>query len=148
MSYQNIEKATFNNVDIQSRFVVSRFFTTEFAYNFSQVDEKAEQDLTSGISPHSLTLILSLKIKDRLEFVQRDQFYGSRNVKVYDPNSKRYLDQRKEQDAYNLLNLTVNFGIWDTWKIRLGATNLLDHTDDLYGPYTGRRFFTTLEGSI
>ncbi|MBD3375225.1 hypothetical protein GF406_09330 [candidate division KSB1 bacterium] len=69
-------------------------------------------------------------------------------MKNYDPNSGRYLDQRRDQAASHFCKGIANIGIRDTWKICLGVTNLLDHTDDLYGLYKKRRYFTSLEGAI
>ena len=146
LSYRNIEEATFQGVELQNRYYILDNLTTTLAYNYTSIDQSDKEFTVSRISPHTASLRVVYKLfRNRLSITARDQFYGRRDVKVYDPAIGRYLDQLQKKDAYNLLDLSVSYKLNRILAVRCGVTNLTDYRDEIYGPWVGRRVFVTLD---
>ncbi|MBN2411656.1 TonB-dependent receptor [candidate division KSB1 bacterium] len=146
LSYRNIEKATFRGAELQSRYYILDNLTATLAYNYTSIDQSDKEYTVSRISPHTASLRVVYKLfRNRLSITARDQFYGRRDVKVYDPAIGQYLDQLQKKDAYNLLDLSFSYKLNRILAVRCGMTNLMDYRDEIYGPWIGRRLFVTLD---
>jgi len=146
LSYRNIEEATFQGVELQNRYYILDNLTATLAYNYTSIDQSDKEYTVSRISPHTASLRIVYKLfRNRLSITARDQFYGRRDVKVYDMQIGQYLDQLQKKDAYNLIDLSFSYKLNRILAIRCGMTNLTDYRDEIYGPWVGRRFFVTLD---
>ena len=146
LSYRNFEHATFTGVEWQSRFYLLNNLTTTLTYSYTNVDQSKENVEVTRISPHSATLRFQYSLlKNRLKLSFRDQFFSDREVKVFDPTSGRYLESFQTKQAFNLMDASLLVKINHLFSLRLGGTNLSDYTDNYYGPWIGRRLFSTLE---
>ncbi len=145
LSYRNIEHATFTGIEWQSRVYLLNNLTTSLTYNYTHVDQNDENVEVTRISPHTATFWVQYGMfGNRVKLSFRDQFFSDREVKVFDPTSGRYLESFKTKKAFNLIDASLLLKINQLISLRLGGTNLTDHTDINYGPWIGRRLFSTL----
>lgn len=146
LSYRNIESATFTGVEVQSRFYVLRNLTTTLSYNYAHARQSEQVDQVSNISPHTVALRVNCGLlKNRLNFSLRDQFFGNKRVREYDRRLGEYLTEFKIKKPYHLMDASAVVKLHPLLSLRVGATNLSDYVDELYGPWIGRRFFLSLE---
>ncbi|UCE17581.1 MAG: TonB-dependent receptor [Gemmatimonadota bacterium] len=139
-SYLNVESATFKGTELQARLYLLPNFTTTLSYNFTDIAQKEEDVAFSKISPHtaSLRIVYGL-LKNRLKFSLRNQWFSERDILAVSGHSGNL--SRVKKDAHNEIDMTLSYTANEYLRLRLGATNLTDHTDKDYGPYVGRRFF-------
>jgi outer membrane receptor for ferrienterochelin and colicins len=140
-SYLNVASATFQGVELQTRFYLLNSLTATLSYNFTDINQKNNEDAAfSRISPHtaSLRIVYGL-FKNKLKISLRDQFYSQRDILVVSDMSGNY--EKVKKDAYNEIDLTFSYQLNRLLSLRLGATNLTDYIDSDYGPYLGRRIF-------
>ena len=146
-SYLNVESATFQGVELQTRFYILHNLTTTLSYNYTDINQKDEDVAFSKISPHTAYAKINFSLlKNRLKFSLRNQFYSSRDILVVSGHTGDFTKEKK--DAYNLLDLTLSFNISKLLTLRVGATNLTDYVDEDYGPYIGRSYFLGINTSF
>ncbi len=141
-SYLNVASATFQGVELQTRFYLLNNLTTTLGYNFTDIDQKDDEDVAfSRISPHTASLRVTYGLfNNKFKISLRDQFYSKRDILVVSGmGGGDYIKVKKE--AYNEIDLTFSYKLNKLLVLRLGATNLTDYTDKDYGPYVGRRIF-------
>jgi len=146
LSYRNIEHATFTGLEWQSRFYLLNNLTTTITYNYTNVDQSDENVEVTRISPHTATFRIQYGLfNNRVKLSFRDQFSSDREVRVFDPTSGRYLQSFETKKAFNLTDASLLLKINHLITLRFGGTNLTDYKDTYYGPWIGRRLFSTLE---
>jgi len=146
LSYRNIDYATFTGIEWQSKFYLLNNLTATLAYNHTSIRQSEFRDELSNISPHTASLRINYGLfKNRLKLSLRDQFFSDRKVREFDRRIGEYLPLIKTKNAYNLLDITATLNINHLFVFRLGVTNLMDYVDTLYGPWIGRRIFTTVD---
>jgi outer membrane receptor for ferrienterochelin and colicin len=147
-SYLNVRTATFQGVELQTRFYILNNLNLTLSYNYTDIDMKNEQEMAQGddeeiafskISPHTASSRLIYRMfNERFKISLRNQYFSQRDILVVEGHSN-YIKQKK--DAYNVVDLTFMYDFNKMLTFRLGGTNLTDYKDDNYGPFIGRRIF-------
>ncbi|MBL7093076.1 TonB-dependent receptor [candidate division KSB1 bacterium] len=139
-SYLNVESATFQGIELQTRFYILNNLTTTVSYNYTDINQKNEDVAFSKISPHTAYAKVNYSLlKNKLKVSLRNQFLSKRDILVVHGYTGDFTKAKK--DAYNLLDLTLSYNISKLLTLRVGATNLTDYVDEDYGPYIGRSYF-------
>lgn len=139
-SYLNVEEATFQGVELQTRFYLRDNLATTLSYNFTDISHKNENVAFSKISPHTAVVRVNYGLfKNKIKIALREKYYSGRDILVVSGHSGDLTKQKK--DAYHLADLTISYKLNSMLCLRLGSTNLLDYTDKDYGPWIGRRIF-------
>ncbi len=145
LSYRNIDLASFRGIEWQCKIYWLSNLTSTLAYNYTDVNQSEMIEDSFNLSPHTATLNLNYSIwKKRIRFWVRDQFFSERKVREFDRRTGEFSRRIKPKAAYNLLDGTVTIELNKMLSLRAGATNITDYTDVLYGPWIGRRLFTSL----
>ncbi|HDQ45709.1 MAG TPA: TonB-dependent receptor [bacterium] len=145
-SYLNVENAVFHGMEWQGRVFLLQNLTATLAYNFTDIDRNTDVAI-SRISPHTAALRLQYGLwRNRMKISVREKYFSRREVLVVSDRGGELFKTQKP--AYHLLNLAVSFAVNPGVTLRVGAVNLLDHRDEDYGPWTGRKVFAGLEVSF
>jgi len=161
MSYKNIDHATINSLELQSKLYVLSNLTAQLAYNYTKIVEQEASEEVLNMPPHSASLKMNWTFWRGFELSLRDQFFGSHKVREFEPLIGDYIDRLTTKQAYHLIDATLTYrpgrhlGLWlksesskkiyNMFTLRFGVTNLADYTDLKYGPWIGRRFFFALD---
>lgn len=161
MSYKNIDHATINSLELQSKLYVMKHVTAQVAYNYTKIKEREASEEVLNMPPHSASVKMNWKFWRGFELSVRDQLFGPQKVREFEPLIGDYVDRLTTKEAYHLLDATLTYkpgrhlnvwlnsesakNIYNMLTVRLGATNLADYTDLQYGPWIGRRFFMALD---
>ncbi len=155
LSYKNIESATINTYELQSKAYLLSNLTAQFAYNYTAINEREAREEVINMPPHSASIKLNYKMFKVFEISIRDQWFGEHQVLEFDPRLGNYVERFVTKKAYHLLdatltcNMSQHLGKWQPPEhnlvLRFGATNMADYVDIRYGPWIGRRFFTSLD---
>jgi outer membrane receptor for ferrienterochelin and colicins len=139
-SYLNVESATFQGVELQTRFYILNNLTTTFSYNYTDISQKDEDVAFSKISPHTAYAKVNYSLlKNKLKVSLRNQFFSNRDILVVSGRTGNF--SKEQKDSYNLLDLTLSYNISKLFSVKIGANNLTDYMDEDYGPYIGRSYF-------
>ena len=161
MSYKNIDHATINSLELQSKIYALKNLTAQFAYNYTHIEEQEALEEVLNMPPHSASLRMNWKFWRGFELSLRDEWFGSHNVRQFEPLIGDYIDRLTTKQEYHLMDATLTYrpgrhlGVWvksdasrkiyDMFTFRIGATNIADYIDTKYGPWIGRRFFITFD---
>ncbi len=163
MSYKNIDNATINSFELQSKIYFFKNVTAQFAYNYTRIEEQEASEEVLNMPPHSASFKVNYKFWRGFELSIRDKFFGSHQVRQFEPLIGDYIDRLTIKKAYHLVDATLTYrpgqhlGAWlqspksksiiNLTTLRLGVTNLSDYTDSAYGPWIGRRFYLSFDVS-
>ncbi len=161
LSYKNIERATINSVEVQSKFYILKNMTAQLAYNYTKIMEQEASEEVLNMPPHSASVKMNWSFWRGFELSLRDQFFGAQKVREFEPLIGDYVDRLTTKQSYHLLDATLTYKpgrhlsvwvnseatkkIYNMFTLRIGATNLSDYTDVQYGPWIGRRFFLAMD---
>ena len=161
MSYKNIDHATINSLELQSKIYVLKNMTTQFAFNYTRIEEQEASEEVLNMPPYSASLKMNWKFWRGFELSLRDQWVGAQQVRTFEPLIGDYVDRLTTKLAYHLVDATLTYkpgrhlgarqnaesskNVLDLFTIRLGATNLANYMDPQYGPWIGRRFFLSFD---
>ena len=136
LSYENIKKSNYNGIEIQGKWNITNQATSSWNINFvDNRDDKGEsipntQPLTANTKLNYQTkngnLMGSFQIK----------WTASYDPKIYNPLMGQYTQSTRS--SYSIMNLNIQYQIFDDVIIGIGSQNLNNFTDEIYGPFIGR----------
>ena len=145
-SYLNARNATFQGLEVQSKFSVLHNLNATVSYNFTDIVQEKEDAAISKIAPHSGVIRLTYGLfANRLQFSLRSQMFSRRQILVV---SRSGDFEKVKKNGYALVDLTASYRVTPKLSVRLGGLNLTDYTDDHYGPFLGRQSFVGLAAEI
>ncbi|MBN1997315.1 TonB-dependent receptor [candidate division KSB1 bacterium] len=145
LSYKNIENASFTGVELQGKFYLRKNCSIVLSYNYSDI-QKNIRDEVSNISPHTALFKLNYSIfKNRLKLTFKDQFFGEKDVRPFERQTGAYTEKFQIKKPYHLIDISLFWKMKKFLTLQAGVTNLNDYTDQTYGPWIGRRYFSALE---
>ena len=157
-SYQNIDEATFNGFELQTKIYIIKNLSGSLSYNYTKVkyiedsETMTNTDETNGgmdVPPHTISVRLNYRLlQNRLNLSVRNQYYGKVTINSqFALNLGTDADAPVKKEAYNLLDASAAFKVNRFFKVRAGVNNIRDYTNDVFGPWFGRQYFVGVETS-
>ncbi|MDZ7724465.1 MAG: TonB-dependent receptor [candidate division KSB1 bacterium] len=140
-SYHNVEHAVFKGFEVRTAYKIGPL---QPAVSYIYTDIEKSQGYTGGrTAPHAGSVELTgAWFKERLTLSVRDQVYSEQDVSVV---GRGGAISAQTKEAYHMLDLSLGFSFTSRIELRAGVNNVNDYTNDLYGPYIGREFFTRMQ---
>ncbi len=148
LSYENVESATFEGIEILSRITLSEKFSTNISLNW--LDNRDRMD---NIIPNTVPFSFSSQAK---YLSPNGIFSFNANIKIitpytpqiYDSEQGIFIKDKNKIDQYALINLTTNIKWGKNTNYSIGVDNLTDYTNIKYGPYIGRKIYFQISSII
>ncbi|UCH64096.1 MAG: TonB-dependent receptor [Fidelibacterota bacterium] len=147
-TYKNIGQVRFNGLEIQGRWNVSRSWLMSWGYNYVNNQIVKSQDLTEGepvpnTQPHIAMMRLSHKHSGgRISQALKAKFIAPYQASSFDPELGRHI--KKEHAPQPVVDYDVRVRLVSWLSLGIGMQNVLNYTDDEYGPFIGRTFYLEL----
>ena len=139
LSYENINKAIYNGIEIQGKWNITNQATSSWNINFvDNRDSNGEsipntQPLTANTKLNYQTknsnLMLSIQMK----------WTASYDPKIYNPLMGQYIQSNRS--SFSIIDLNIQYQLLKNIILGFGSRNLNNLTDEVYGPFIGRTNF-------
>tara|TARA_B100000427_G_scaffold174155_1_gene144665 strand:+ start:622 stop:2730 length:2109 start_codon:yes stop_codon:yes gene_type:complete len=122
--YENIAKADYRGVEFSISFLKSSKTSIKMNFNAREAIDGDGRDLPNTI-PYSFGSQLNYNFS---KYATRITINSSSNYRIDD-------------QLYHLLNIRLNYNINQKLSTNIGVKNIMDYTNNTYGPFTGRSIY-------
>lgn len=151
LSYKNVGNSFSGGGEITFKWYVSRQLHFSSGYQWLKVYDRDEK-IELPHNRHSANVRLESKFKDDGVVLSLRSRIWQRFERRYDLRIGDYTQELNKVSPKPLMDATLTFkgtliqptSNWRDLSLSVGGTNLLDYTNTIYGPFTGRRWFVTL----
>ena len=145
-TYVNISKANFNGVEVRGKFNSNKNILVSWGLNF--VDNKNEKnELIPNTNPMSGNLNFSFNAKKNI-YGFNIKWIGKYIPYKYDISEQSFLKSENKLPNQFLIKINYKYLINENLKISFGIRNLFDYTNNTYGPYIGRKYYTEISNNF
>ena len=148
LSYENVESAIFEGIEIFSRMIFSEKFSTNVSLNWLN-----NRDSMDNIIPNTIPFSFSSQTKylsssGIFSFFANIKIITPYTPQIYDSDQGIFIKDKNEIDLYALINLATNIKWGENINYSIGVDNLTDYTNIKYGPYIGRKIYFQISSII
>ncbi len=149
LSYRNIARVLYTGVELQGSFTISSQWVASWGFNWVNNLDLDTDELLPNTQPLSANIHLRHRLPGRhFRYMIRVKWIGPYYPMEYIPATNEYITSEKLRNSQIFLELTT---VWN-WKAGLalesGVKNILDVTDDKYGPFIGRLYYLKINYSL
>jgi len=146
-TYVNVERVYYSGIELQGRWNMNPSWLLSWGYNYALNKDGKTGDLVPNHPIHSANLRLRYKHpQGRLRGALKVKFVGPYPVDEFIITSQ--VIARKQRSAYSVLDFDGSYRLNHMFTLSFGAKNLLDTTDDHFGPFIGRTVYIELNAEI
>ncbi|NQV38758.1 MAG: TonB-dependent receptor [Candidatus Marinimicrobia bacterium] len=148
-SYENIDRVQYNGMEIQGRWTISNSWITSWGMNYIDNRDMSTWGLIPNTKPFSMSFRVSYQHpKNRFKASLRTKFTGSYFTHEYLPELGDFEKSDIPRKPFTITEVTSSYKILPTLTLFGGIKNLTDITDEVHGPFIGRRYFIELNLNI
>jgi len=146
-TYVNVDRVRYMGIEIQGRWYASRQWLASWGYNWAYNKNLTTGKLVANQPIHTAHLRGSYKSLDgRFSSALKLKFVGPYSVDEFVVATQTM--ETHERQAYSLIDVDSKLKITDDLTFVLGVLNLLNKTDQQYGPFIGRQFYIELTSNL
>ncbi|MFQ6606120.1 MAG: TonB-dependent receptor domain-containing protein [Fidelibacterota bacterium] len=146
-TYVNVDRVRYMGMEIQGRWYASRQWLASWGYNWAYNKNLTTGKLVANHPVHTVHLRGSYKSPDgRFSSALKLKFVGPYLVDEF-VVATQTMETNKRQ-AYFFIDVDSKFKITKDLTFVLGVLNLLNKTDQQYGPFIGRQFYIELTSNL
>ena len=122
--YENIAKADYRGAEFSISFLKSSKTSIKMNFNAREAKDGDGRDLPNTI-PYSFGSQLNYNLS---KYATRININSSSNYRIDD-------------QIYHLINIRLNYNINQKLSTNIGVKNIMDYTNNTYGPFNGRSIY-------
>jgi outer membrane receptor for ferrienterochelin and colicins len=146
-TYVNVDRVRYMGIEIQGRWYASRQWLASWGYNWAYNKNLTTGKLVTNQPVHTAHIRGSYKsIDGRFSSALKLKFVGPYLVDEFVVATQTM--ETHERQAYSLIDVDSKLKITDDLTFVLGVLNLLNKTDQQYGPFIGRQFYIELTSNL
>lgn len=146
-TYVNVEKVHYSGAELKVRWSINTRWLSSWGYTYSLNRNALTGEIVPNLPNHSGTLKITYKHP-------KGRWSGSAKVKAvgsYDVDEFIVLSQQlllSKRDGYMMVDLDGYYHVKPWLKFSSGVRNVLDETDERYGPFFGRTLYLELQTTL
>jgi len=146
-TYVNVDRVRYMGMEIQGRWYASRRWLASWGYNWAYNKNLTTGKLVANQPLHMAHLRGSYKSSDeRFSTALKLKFMGPYLVDEFVVATQTM--ETGERQAYFLVDVDSKLKITTDLTFGIGVLNLLNTTDQQYGPFIGRQFYIELTANL
>ena len=144
-SYRNINEVRYTGIEFQNRWKISNQWLASWSYNFVDNRNVETDSLLSNTQPHTGNVRLSYQgKKSKLSGSVKVKLVGPYYPEEFNTDVDDFVRATVKRKTFGLVDLDVKYAVTRYAKLAVGSQNILDYTDDKYGPFIGRRIYAEI----
>ncbi|MFH1853068.1 MAG: TonB-dependent receptor [Candidatus Neomarinimicrobiota bacterium] len=144
-SYRNINEVRFTGIEFQNRWKISDQWLASWGYNFVDNRDLETDSLISNTQPHTGNIRISYQSKNsRLSGSIKAKLVGPYYPEDFDTDLDDFIRATTKRETFGIFDLDLKYALTRHAKLAVGSQNILDYTDDRYGPFIGRRVYAEI----
>jgi len=144
-SYRNINEVRYTGIEFQNRWKISNQWLASWSYNFVDNRNVETDSLLSNTQPHTGNVRLSYQDKkSHLSGSVKIKLVGPYYPEEFNTEEDDFIRDTVKRKTFGIIDLDVKYAITRYAKLAVGSQNILDYTDEKYGPFIGRRVYAEI----
>jgi len=146
-TYVNVDKVNYSGMEMKVRWSINSTWLSSWSYTYSINRNAKTSEIIPNLPNHSGTIRFTYKHPRR-------KWTGSLKTKVvagYSVDEFIVLTQQMElsrRSGYVMLDMDGHYNVKPWLKISAGMKNVLNTTDERYGPFFGRTLYLELQSKL
>jgi len=144
-SYRNINEVRYTGFEFQNRWKISNQWLASWSYNFVDNRNVETDSLLSNTQPHTGNVRLSYQDrKSHLSGSIKIKLVGPYYPEEFNTEEDDFIRATVKRKTFSIIDLDIKYTITRYAKLAVGSQNILDYTDEKYGPFIGRRVYAEI----
>jgi len=144
-SYRNINEVRYKGFEFQNRWKISNQWLASWSYNFVDNRNVETDSLLSNTQPHTGNVRLSYQDrKSHLSGSVKIKLVGPYYPEEFNTEVDDFVRDTEKRETFSIIDLDVKYAITRYTKLAVGSQNIRDYTDEIYGPFIGRRVYAEI----
>ena len=148
LSYQNINEATFEGIELQQRFKISEKWETKWGFNWLN-NRDGDNKMIPNTIPFSISNVWNYNnYNNGINTSINSKWVAPYKPEGYDPEKGVYAFSDKKIGGYALINWRTTVQINKSLIFSFGVNNLVNYTNKDFGPFIGRSAYLEFSNKI
>lgn len=144
-SYRNINEVRYTGIEFQNRWKISNQWLASWGYNFVDNRNVETDSLISNTQPHTGNVRLSYQgKKSKLSGSVKVKLVGPYFPEEFNTDVDDFVRATVKRKTFGIIDMDMKYAVTRYAKLAVGSQNILDYTDDKYGPFIGRRVYAEI----